>query len=646
MKILPDLLYRCFLVLILVALSACSPRTKQSNLHQISEADHAPQMEEVSTIVEPEITAQEELAALKQLGVTKEGELAPLPEGLNLSHYDFPVTINKQVLYYLDLFQGKQRKSFTIWLARSTQYIPSIQDEFKKAGLPRDLAYLAMIESGFNPSAYSPAEASGLWQFIAGTGRNHGLKIDTWVDERREPDKATKAAIRYLSKLYKDFDDWYLAVAAYNAGEGRIESACKNYNTENFWEIADSEGIYLETKRYVPKLIAAILIARNPEKFGFTDIKYQKSSPFDVIDVPGGIALEAVAVTANTSVKHLRVLNNELQKNQTPPKQKNYTLRIPAGTKELVASNLDKLHPVTSIAYTTHTVTNGETLTMICSLYNISKTNLLKANNLRTATLTKGRRLQIPVTSTKYVLLKNGEQPEDRLAKAIKDLKEQQQTKEQPQIVRHQMKPGETLAKIAEQYQVPVKNILQWNKLASLSQVKKGQQLTLHLDRRPAPEAMTVKAQATKGTMTVDSGSIPSLEATKKQSVASFPAQRAQTKQGQQIALSLDRSATDTKKVAARVTKVTTVEKREAPPTLEATKKRSIGSASPAPSPQVAVVKPDPKSQPKIWYVVKDGDSLGTIAKRFQISAQDLRQWNNLNGGNLQAGNKLIVKKG
>jgi len=680
MKILPALLYRCCFVLLLVSLSACSPRSKQAGLDLdpgLGGGDTASQ-EEISTLVEPELTAQEELDALKQLGVSKEGELAPLPEGLNLAHYDFPVVINKQVLYYLDLFQGKQRKSFSIWLARSSRYIPTIEEEFKKAGLPRDLAYLAMIESGFNPSAYSPADASGLWQFIEGTGRNHGLRIDSWVDERREPDKATKAAIRYLAKLYRDFGDWYLAVAAYNAGEGRIENACKNNNTEDFWEIAGSNGIYLETKRYVPKLIAAILIARNPDKFGFTDIKYQQPASYEVIDVPGGLALEAVAVTANTSVKHLRVLNNELQKNQIPPKQKQYTLRIPVGTKELVAGNLDKLTPVTTVAYATHTVKKGDTLTTICSLYNINKTTLLKANNLRTAELPKGRRLQIPITSTKYVLLKEGEHPEDRLAKTIKD-----SGRDNRQLVRHQLKPGETLAKIANQYQVPVKNILQWNKLASQGNVKKGQEITLFLDR-PASEPATVATRAAKDPAPIDPpADIPTLDATKKRGVTLVSVTTPQTlmKQVQQkgLAAAPERTGPEVKPDSARVVKAIATE--PAPPTLEGSKKQSGAKASP-PAAKVAVIKAElklaatkaepkltvakadskpavtqanpklartkaePKPQPMTWYVVKTGDSLGTIAKRFQISAQDLRQWNNLNGGNVQTGNKLIVKKG
>jgi membrane-bound lytic murein transglycosylase D len=314
-------------------------------------------------------------------------------------------------------------------------------------------------------------------------------------------------------------------------------------------------------------------------------------------------------------------------------------LRVPSGTKELVASNLDKLRPVSTITYTSHTVKNGDTLTTICSLYNISKTNLLKANNLRTAELRQGRRLQIPVATTKYVLLKDGERTEDRVAKIIKDNKDRQQ------IVRHQLKPGETLAKVADQYQVPVKNILLWNKLANLNQVKKGQQLTLHLDQ-PAPEATTVKAPVAKGTATVESAGIPSLEATKKQSIASSSASKALVKQAQQIATTPDRSSPEAKKIAALGVKGSDTTDTKAHSSIDPAKKRNMSNSSSAATPQVAAVKLDSKTQPKTWYVVKDGDSLGTIAKKFQISAQDLRQWNNLNGGNLQAGEKLLVKKG
>lgn len=585
MKILPTLLTHSLIALLVFSLSACSSHNKKSAFQQSNAVVTDAQDEEISS-AEPEETAQEELEELNkpgawEYGVNQTYSLEKL--GIDPSKYDFPITVNKQVLYYLELFQGKQRNYFSQWLARSSMYRPYIEAELKKAGLPLDLAFLAMIESGFNPSAYSPAKACGLWQFMEGTGHDFGLRIDPWVDERREPEKATKAAARYLSRLYSQFGDWYLAVAAYNAGEGKIDTAMKTYNAKDFWEVAVSEGIFMETKRYVPKLIAAIIIARNPQKYGFTNISYKEPREYETINIPGGVSLEAVAATADTSVKELRALNNELRKSQTPPKQKEYALRIPVGAKDLIASNLDKLRPMPATMFLTHTVRKGETLAEICSLYNISKTTLLKANNLRTAQLPKGLRLQIPSAAAKYGLPKGGRQPEELLTKA--------DTKSKQQVVTHTLKSGETLNKIAQQYNVPVQDILRWNKFSGPGKVKQGQQVTLHLDR-PAPAKMEVAATS--------------------KAVA---------------------------QIAAKIKETAQV------PTLEATKKRSVAKIQPEPAAKksVAVVQ---KEQPPTWYVVKNGDTLMTIARKFQASTQNIRDWNKLSTNTLQTGNKLIVKKG
>ncbi len=301
MKILPRLLPGLLVLLLLSSLTACSTRSKNT-AHQQGATDDIVATgvalnseEEESSLAEPEATAEEEIAALSQPGAWEYGaggRNGSLANAIDLSAYDFPITVNRQVQYYLDLFQGKQRNYFTGWLARSARYRPFIEAELAKAGLPRDLVFLAMIESGFNPSAYSCADAAGLWQFIEGTGRRYGLQVNTWVDERRQPEKATRAAIKYLSKLHREFDDWYLAVAAYNAGERRIENAITDHGTRDFWEIAATDSIFQETKRYVPKLIAAIIIGRNPERYGFTDIEYFKPQQYELIDVPAGTDLE------------------------------------------------------------------------------------------------------------------------------------------------------------------------------------------------------------------------------------------------------------------------------------------------------------------------------------------------------------------
>lgn len=584
MKILPLLLTQCCIALLCLSLTSCSSHNKKFAAYHDDAYEENLNAEDEVSASEPEESAGEELAALK--GLSAEQRMTLAQAGIDASKYDFPIVLNDQVQYYLDLFQGKQRSYYSRWLARSTAYRPHIEAELKKAGLPSDLVFLAMIESGYNPSAYSPANACGLWQFIAGTGRLYGLKIDSWIDERREPAKATQAAISYLSKLHRQFDNWYLAVAAYNTGEKRIADAIETYNTKDFWEIAESESLYLETKRYVPKLIAAIIIGRDPERYGFTDIQYNTPQQYERISVPGGASLEAVASVAKTTVKELRSLNNELRKNQTPPDGR-YTLRIPVGTKELVAANINNLKPVTRTVYATHTVKRGDTLSGICRRYNVSMTTLLKANNLRRATLRSGQRLQIPTTATRYVL-----------AKQNAPSRNGQETKTVQQSIRYQLKAKESLASVAHRYKVSMKDLMRWNKISNPNKIKQGQRLAIYVDRQ-VPVVAVARAPKTAPKATSASRTTVVLAAAKKRSPAP-------------------------KLIAARSLKNSKV-------TVKA-------------MPAAAVAKAPARRS--TWYVVKNGDTLNTIARRFNTSARDLREWNKLGSNTLQIGNKLLVKKG
>jgi hypothetical protein len=191
------------------------------------------------------------------------------------SSFDFPIQMNKQVKAYVVYF-STERKGFTRRsMARSTRYLPMIKEVFREYGLPEDLAYLAMVESGFNPKASSPAGACGMWQFIKGTGLRYGLVINGNVDERQNPEKSTRAAAQYLLDLYKQFGSWYLAAASYNCGEGRVQKELTKSNYKNFWELSANKCIPGETRNYVPQMIAATIIARNPQKFGFADVPYQ-----------------------------------------------------------------------------------------------------------------------------------------------------------------------------------------------------------------------------------------------------------------------------------------------------------------------------------------------------------------------------------
>jgi membrane-bound lytic murein transglycosylase D len=215
-----------------------------------------------------------------------------------------------------------------------------IKEVFEEYGLPEDLAYLAMIESGFNCKAYSPAAAVGMWQFVKGTGLRYGLSVDSYVDERRDPEKSTRAAAKYLLDLYKQFGSWYLAAASYNCGEGRVQRELDQSNHKNFWELSANMCLPDETKNYVPQMIAATIIAKNPEKFGFGKIPYQAAVKFDRVQVDEPTSLKAAAFATNRPEEDIQALNPELLRGVTPPDSPNYALNLPANSKELFNRNL------------------------------------------------------------------------------------------------------------------------------------------------------------------------------------------------------------------------------------------------------------------------------------------------------------------
>ena len=419
---------------------------------------------------EPEKTKAQELKDLELLGKWEQG--VPAVEYSDQKvEYDFPVTINRQVQYYLDFFTGKHRKSFSVWLSRSGRYLPMIQEHLRAAGLPEDLVYLAMIESGYNERAYSRAKAVGVWQFIKPTGRNYGLVINSYVDERRDPIKSTQAATSYLSELYNEFDSWYLAVAAYNAGEGKIRRAIKKYNTTDFWEIAEGKYLKLETKRYVPKLIAAIIIAKEPEKYGFDNIVYEPPLAYETVEVPRWTSFKAVALACDLGPDELKRYNNELRKEFTPPDRASYPFKVPSGKKADVEKNLPRVQAVVSTGFKTHKVKNGETLNAVCKKYGLTKTVVLKSNNLRSGGLQAGQRLRIPYQTITYEML-----PEGSVAKGYMVAEAGGGN-----FILHKVRPGQTVSELARLYNVPVYLIAAWNDLNDISKIRAGQQLVFYV---------------------------------------------------------------------------------------------------------------------------------------------------------------------
>ncbi|MDZ4082501.1 MAG: transglycosylase SLT domain-containing protein [Bdellovibrionales bacterium] len=261
--------------------------------------------------------------------------------------FDFPVTYNARVRKWIRYFQTTGRSSFRRWLERSTRYIPYIHSELKRAGLPTDIAYVAMIESGFSSSAVSHANAMGMWQFIAPTGERYGLNVDWWIDERRDYEKATKAAIGYMSDLFDQFGSWYLVAASYNMGEGGVRRLIKRHKTNSFWDLADRGALPEETRNYVPKMLAAMLIAKAPALYGFRDLEFHVPFAFEFYNAPGGTDLINLANHLGVSERSLTELNPELLKGFIPRDIKSHRIRIPKGSRSAVAMYLNQSETVT-----------------------------------------------------------------------------------------------------------------------------------------------------------------------------------------------------------------------------------------------------------------------------------------------------------
>ncbi len=312
--------------------------------------------------------------------------------------FNIPIVVNREVEWFIRYFQTSHRRHFVRWLARSKKYIPVMQQILKENNLPTDLVYMAMIESGFSTKARSHKQAVGPWQFIAGTGKRYGLRTDWWIDERQDPIKSTIAAAQYLKDLYDMFGSWFLAAAGYNAGENKIKRAIDRHKTEDFWELATYRYLRQETKQYIPKLIAALLIAKSPEKYGFEDIEYEEPLEFDTVEIDSPIDLRTAAKVLEIDYESLRNLNPELRRWNTPPNISSYQLKIPFGKKGEFLARHKEIKPKNKILFHAHKIRPGDTLYKIATLYKTQINPILEMNNIRfPGRIRPGDHLIIPI---------------------------------------------------------------------------------------------------------------------------------------------------------------------------------------------------------------------------------------------------------
>jgi len=343
-----------------------------------------------------------------------------------LKQFDIPIVLNDAVHYFVRYFTTEKRKVFGHWLKRSRRYVPMIREILREHGLPEDLIYLAMIESGFNPKAYSSMKASGPWQFIYETGGRYGLRVNHWVDERRDPEKSTVAAALYLKDLFNQFGSWHLAAAAYNAGEGRIERSVQMHQTADYWELTKYNTLPRETREYIPRLLAAALIAKSPEKFGFTDIVYDQPVTYVSERAPGGAPLAMLAEIASTDAETIKALNPEILTNVTPPDIDEYTIRLPETVnrrqfRERLGAILGGEKRVQEA--TIYIVKKHESLSGIMERHNVSYNDLLLVNaSSRDLKAKTGAVLYIPrfyrVQQPTYVARETGQEDAEEQAEA------------------------------------------------------------------------------------------------------------------------------------------------------------------------------------------------------------------------------------
>lgn len=507
---------------------------------------------------------------------------------------NIPIVVNERVIAWIEYFQGAGRRHFKRYLERSGRYIPLMKAILREQNMPTDLVYIALIESGFNNHAYSRAAAVGPWQFIRSTGKRCGLMVDGWVDERRDPVRSTYAAASLFRNLYNDYGDWYLAMVGYNAGPGRVNKAMGITGSKDFWVMAEhKKALRAETRDYVPKYIAATIMAKQPEKFGFRNVDYHEPWEHESAPVKTQTDLSVIAKCAGVSEDTVFELNPHLVRGVTPPGHRNYKVRLPKNTTKKFLVAYAKVPEDERVQIVRHKVRRGDTMYKVARRYGVSRTALAKANGLSSRSkLRRGRTLIVPVGShAKYARYNKGSSGGKRK-------------------ITYKVKRGDTLSTIAEKYPgATVSKIRRWNKLRSRSHIRIGQKLRIYTR-----------------------GSGPSYASS---SSGGRKAKYHKVRRGETLGSIARKYGTSSKNLMA-------LNGISNPKSLRAGKRIKVRAGRKA-SPSISTSRSSASATGT--YVVQSGDTPGVIAQRFGMGTKQLMAINGIrNPKRLKPGMKLKVK--